>query len=121
MKKLKESDIQRSIIDYLERKGFLVHKVNNVGIYVKKRDCYIPPKEKGVSDLLFWKAAKTLSPGKYQDHAVVMEPARYGAIEVKLKPKEPTPEQLAWGEQMKHAGGVFIVAYSVDDVVEVMG
>ncbi len=118
MKPLKETDIQKSIIDYLELKGYLVVKVNNGGIYVKKTGRYIPPKAKGVSDLLFWRC-------RLRNDGRRTMPTRefpiYGSIEVKRKPNKPTTEQLEWGEQMKHAGGVFIVAYSLDDVMEAMG
>lgn len=38
------------------------------------------------------------------------------AIEVKGPKGKPTPEQLKWGEMLEKRGGIWILAYSTDDV-----
>lgn len=38
-------------------------------------------------------------------------------IEVKRKGKKRTPEQIAWGDEMRLAGALYIVAYSLDDAL----
>ncbi len=115
---MKEKDLQKHIVEYLRLKGYLVVKFPSVGIWKKETGSYIPQPQIGISDLLFWKS---------EPSGVVLLPLgrgtvrRYGAIEVKIKPRKPTQAQLDFGEQMKRAGGVFIVAYSLEDVVEAVG
>lgn len=99
---MKESVIQKSIIDYLKLKGYLVVKFPSVGIYKKATDSYIPQPMRGVSDILFWGGG------------------RFGSIEVKAKKNKPTQAQLEFGVRMRSAGGMFMVAYSIDDVMEVL-
>lgn len=41
-------------------------------------------------------------------------------IEVKAGRNKPTPAQLAWHEAERAAGGVVVVAYSVEDVLRVL-
>jgi hypothetical protein len=50
----KESDIQRSMIDLLKYKRFVVFKHRNVGIWKRETERYIPLSsgEKGISDIL---------------------------------------------------------------------
>jgi len=42
--------------------------------------------------------------------------ARFIGIEVKMKPRKATKEQLQWGKMIEERGGIWILAYSVDDV-----
>ena len=99
-KKVTENQLQKQIIDYLRLKEYLAVKFPSVGIYNKKTGSYIPMPQRGVSDILFW------------GHSI------FGAIECKMKPKKPTPEQLQFLEDMKYRDGMAIVAYSLDDVIE---
>lgn len=84
-------------MDYLELIGALVVKVNNVGI-MKSNGSFIPPRQKGVSDL------------------IICYKGRFIAIEVKIPGNKPTPFQLAFIEQVKSAGGIGEVMYSFDEL-----
>ena len=96
-----ESEIQHAIIQYLELRKFIVVKVNNTGVYVKARDTYIPPRQKGIPDLL------CMAPG-----------GRYLAVEVKRPGQHPSDDQRAFLERVEAKGGLALVAYSLDDVIK---
>lgn len=42
--------------------------------------------------------------------------ARFIGIEVKVKPRKATEEQIKWGQMVESRGGIWILAYSTDDV-----
>lgn len=42
--------------------------------------------------------------------------ARFLGIEVKAPGKKPTPEQVSWGGMVESRGGIWILAYSEEDV-----
>lgn len=102
MKKIKlakEKDIQKSIIDYLEYSGHLVVKINNVGIR-KENGSFIPPRQRGISDLLVCKKG-----------------GQFVAIEVKVPGNEPTLYQKTFLADVKKRGGRAFVAYSLNDII----
>lgn|SRR3990167_6686505 len=101
--KLKESNIQKTIIDYLRLKKYLVFKHRNVGIFRKDTGHYIPlpSGELGISDII------ACSPQGV-----------FTAIEVKVKGNKPTENQLNFIAEVKKRNGVGMVAYSLDDVME---
>lgn len=94
----RESDIQHGIIEYLELIGALVVKVNNTGI-MKANGSYIPPREKGIADILCC----------YR--------GRFYAIEVKRPGGKVTPYQEAFLVSVRKAGGIPLVAYSLQEVI----
>jgi len=97
---MKEKDIQRQIIDYLELKGWLVIKINNVGIR-KENGSYIPPREKGISDL------------------ICCDPyGRFIAIEVKKPGNTLSDYQAIFLDRVRSVKGRAIIAYSLDDVIK---
>ena len=100
---MNESEIQKQITDFLKLKGWIVFKHRNVGIYKQSTRKYIPLAfgEKGISDII------GCSPE-----------GRFGAIEVKKKGGKPSPEQLEFLERVRQKGGIGILAYSLDDVME---
>jgi len=98
-----EKDIQKAIIDYLQYLGAVVVKVNNVGIYKKDTNSYIPTRQLGVSDLL------------------VCYKGKFIAIEVKRKGGKLTLHQEGFLEDVKGGGGIAFVAYSLDDAISTMG
>jgi penicillin-binding protein-related factor A (putative recombinase) len=100
---VKESDIQKSILDYLKLKKYLVFKHRNVGIFKQDTGRYIPlaAGEKGISDIL-----GCTHQGKFL------------AIEVKMPKKKPSPEQLEFLDKVNLRGGIGFVAYSLDDVIK---
>ena len=99
MKKLLEKDIQRQIIQYLELKKYLVIKINNVGI-MKPNGSFIPPRQKGVSDLICCKNG------------------RFIAIEVKSDSGILSAYQKAFLDEVERRGGYSIVLRSLNDAIK---
>ncbi len=99
---MKEQDIQKAISDYLEYNGFLVIKINNVGIFNQGTGSYIPPRQKGVSDLIACKNGI------------------FYAFEVKNEKGKLTDHQKVFLERVKSVGGVAEVVRSVDDVIKLL-
>lgn len=98
--KIKESVIQKQIIDYLTIKKYKVIKFNNVGIYKQSTGTYIPSRQAGVSDLL-----------------VCSPTGQFIAIEVKSGYNKPTENQLEFIEEIKSHNGIGFVAWTLDDVI----
>lgn len=100
---VKESEIQKAILDYLHLKRILAFKHRNVGIYKKSTDRYIPLSygEKGISDII----------GCLPD-------GRFLAIEVKKPGGKPSPEQVAFLERVNVNGGLGILAYGLEEVIQ---
>jgi penicillin-binding protein-related factor A (putative recombinase) len=95
---MKESAIQKQIIDYLRLKKYLVVKHNNTGI-MKPNGSYITVGQKGVADLICCKDG------------------RFIAIEVKSDSGILSEAQVAFLDEVEERGGVAFVAYSLDDVI----
>ncbi len=101
---MKESDVQKQILDYLKLKRVLCFKHRNVGIFKKATNQYIPLAfgERGISDIL----------GCLPD-------GRFLAIEVKNgKDGKPTEDQLEFLKQVMKRGGIGFIARSLDDVIQ---
>lgn len=99
---MKESDIQKSILDYLKLKKHLVFKHRNVGIFKQDTGKYIPlaAGEKGISDIIGCTTQ-----------------GRFLAIEVKMPGKKPTQDQLLFLANVQTHNGIGLVAWSLDDVI----
>lgn len=104
MIKLKESDVQKLILQYLHlRKIYCwVNKTtgtwdNNLKIYRKGTTF------KGVSDILG-----------------ILPDGRFLAIEVKVKYNKPSPEQIEFIDNINRNKGVAFVAYSLDEVINTL-
>lgn len=102
MRDTSEQNIQKSIIDYLKLKKFIVFKHRNVGIYKKDTGSYIalPAGELGISDII------ACSPG-----------GRFTAVEVKRPGCKPSPHQRDFLARVAASGGIAILAHSLDDVL----
>jgi len=96
-----EQDIQKAISDYLEYSGFLVVKINNVGI-MKLNGQYIPPRQKGISDLICCKGGK------------------FYAFEVKTSKGKISDHQQEFLDSVSRVGGIGIVVRSIDDVEKII-
>lgn len=96
--RIKETDIQRAIIQYLRYKGYFVWKQNNVGIK-KANGSYIPTTMRGISDILG-----------------ISKDGKFIAIEVKMGKNKPTEYQEMFLEEIKSRKGIAIVAYDLLDV-----
>ena len=102
MRNPKESEIQKTILDWLRWNKFFAWKNNTAGIFKKATNTYIPSHNVGAPDIFAIKA------GKF-----------YG-IEVKRPKNEPTTNQLEWGRQLEAAGGKYIVATSLDNLINML-
>ena len=98
--KIKESQIQKIIIDYLQLRGHVVVKINNVGIARPDGKGYIPVRQKGISDLIVCEN----------------DTGKFHALEVKREKGKPTEYQLAFLRQVRQADGKAEIVYSLDDV-----
>ena len=101
-----ENRIKRDICDFLKASGGMIFVHDSVGIFDPVRRCYRanqdPFRRRGVSDLLgIWKA-------------------RFIAIEVKVPKKYPSKDQKSFLQDVANAGGIAIVARSVEDVRKVL-
>ena len=99
---MKESEIQKSILDLLRLKRCLVFKHRNVGIFKQSTGTYIPLAfgEKGISDII------GCTPS-----------GRFLAIEVKKPGGRVSPEQQEFINNVNRLGGIAILAFSLDDVI----
>ena len=84
-----EQDIQKSIIDFLEKNGFLAIKHNNMGIYARA----------GVPDIL-----------------ACSNKGKFIGIEVKRPGEKPKPIQQAFLDAINNLNGVAFSAVSVEEV-----
>ena len=103
MREAKESEIQKSIIDLLKSKRFVVFKHRSVGIWKRETESYIPLSagEKGISDII------ACSPKGI-----------FWAIEVKKPGGRVSADQIAFLNRVRANNGIGILAYSIDDVIE---
>lgn len=96
---VKESQIQRAILDYLTLMRIFHWKQNTVGIK-KPNGQWIPSTAKGVSDIL-----------------AVWPTGMFVAIEVKVPGGKPTPDQEEFLRMVNANHGLGFVATGVDDVI----
>ena len=93
--KMKESEIQKAVIDYLRLKGWFVWKNNQAGIYKKETGSYIPLQVKGVADLTAIKDGKVVF------------------IEVKTGKGKLSDHQEAFRKAIVKAGGFYVISRGV--------
>lgn len=95
---MKESDVQKAILDYLRYRGIFCFKNNTVGIYKRDTGAYIPSQSKGSPDI------------------ICVVDGKFIGIEVKGPSGRQSPDQIEFQERLERAGGRYIVARSIDDV-----
>ena len=98
---MKESILQKSIIDYLALKGYIAFKVP-AGL-IKTGERFVRLGTAGTADII------ACSPA-----------GRFIAIECKLKGNKPTPLQLDFLDRIHQKNGIAIVAFSIDDVIKML-
>ena len=86
-----EQDIQKDILDFLEKNGILAIKHNNIGIYARA----------GVPDII-----------------CCSNQGKFIGIEVKRPGEKPKPIQYAFLEAINKLNGVAFYATSVEEVKE---
>lgn len=103
MKKPKEGDLVKAAIEYLRMKGVLCWRNQSGSVVSQASGCRVRMSAPGVSDIIG-----------------VLKDGRVLAVECKMKGREPTYEQLEFLASVKSRGGVAIVAYSVEEIMEVV-
>lgn len=88
-KQSEEQKIQKKILDFLYKKGFLAVKFNNIGIYA--------------------------TPG-FPDIVGCTNKGIFLAIEVKVPGEKPKPHQQAYLDAINKINGIAFYAVSVDEV-----
>lgn len=101
--KIKEKDLQRAILDWLRLKRIFAFKINNVGIK-KPNGSYIPSQLRGISDIV----------------GILPHTGRFLAIEVKGSGGVVSPHQEQFIANINKWGGVGIIAYKLEDIIEVL-
>lgn len=112
----RERDVQRAILEALKvLPGVVAWKTGGGLLPVNGRRVRMG--HTGVSDLIGWRTV-TGNAGwpKYEPLRV----AQLIAIEVKAKGKKPSDAQRAFLDAVQAAGGIAVVAYSVDDVLQAL-
>ena len=104
IKKKKESEILRSICDYLQIKGYYYWRQNSTGIYDTKRKCFrSTPKgfKKGIADIFVLSGHYTI------------------ALEIKSETGKMSPYQKDFEHHwLKSDFRYYHIVRSVDDVIE---
>lgn len=99
-----EGAVVRAILDYLAIKQIVAWRNNTTGMYDEKRKAYRTNSGRnGISDIL------GILPG-----------GRFLAVECKAGRGMLSPEQVEFQRDIIRAGGLHIVAYRVEDVIEVL-
>jgi hypothetical protein len=97
---MKEKDIQRSILDFLEASGIFHWRICLAAVPIAGGKFYRTNPMKGHPDI-----------------AGILKGGRYFTIEVKRPTRAKWyPEQLQWKDKLTGAGVVYITATSVEDV-----
>ena len=100
-----ESALVKVILDYLKHSGIFAWRCNS-GMLRGAGGGPVRFGAPGMSDIL----------GIVNDYS-----GKLLAIECKIKPNKPTPQQREFLETVLAFGGVAFVAYSLDDVIEHLG
>ncbi len=109
--KVSESDIQRTILDYLTVKKIFHYRNNSgamLGSYTSKRS--------GKKKNWFMRFGALGSPD-----IVCVIGGQYIGIEVKGPEGKQSEHQKEFQENLKKAGGRYILARSLEDVIDVLG
>ena len=97
---VKEKEIQKQILDWLRLTKRFCWKNNTVGIYIQKTGHYIPNQSAGAPDIFVVICGQLIG------------------IEVKSAIGKQSPDQVRWQGNLEAAGGIYVLARSLDDVME---
>ncbi len=98
--KVKESQIQKAILEYLQLRRIYCWKNHSTGIFNAKGGGFIPTGKPGISDILG-----------------ILKGGRFLAIEVKKPGGKLSDYQVEFIDDINERGGLAFVAYSIDDVI----
>ena len=94
--------IQKSILQFLAANRIFVFRVNTMGVY--------DPMFKG------YRRHSAFSIRGVADILGIMPGGRFLAVEVKAAKGRQSPDQKHFEELVKRAGGIYVLARSIDDV-----
>ena len=97
-----ERDLQNSIIELLNKKGHFVWKTVNRGFQLPS-GAWMHSSSIGVPDIL----------------GVQKNSGKLIGVEVKMPGRKPTPEQQEFLNRIASLGGIGLVAYSIDDIMDI--
>jgi hypothetical protein len=99
--KVSEHDVQTQILNWLKQVGIYHYRQNTGG--AKLKGFFVKFGKKGAPDI------------------VAVHNGRYIGIEVKAKGGVQSPEQKSFQLDITKADGLYILAYSLEDVTKVLG
>lgn len=112
-----EAEVQRAILDYLRTvPGVYAFRCNSRVVRMPGQGGHerlVRFGVKGLPDILGWQSLGGPLVQPFGEWRL----ARFLAIEVKRPGEPPSPAQLAFLELLRRAGGIAVVASSVEDVV----
>jgi len=97
-----ESEIQKSIIDYLKIKKHFFMKINTVGIYKKATGSYIPSQSVGAPDILVF------TDGGYTV-----------CLEIKTKTGKLSEYQKLWKQKAEDVGMEYYIIHNLNELQEI--
>lgn len=119
----REREIQRAVLDFLRTIPGIVAWKTGGGLLPLADGRRVRMGHRGVSDIVGWiewcVARAAAAPGC--SGSKLHHVARFLAIEVKQPGKHPTDEQAAFLDAVRAAGGIAVVATSVEDVASALG
>lgn len=127
MKKPREQDTVKAIVDYLQMRGCLAWRMNTGAFKAEHagKTRFHRFGVRGMSDIIGiapWKAwrcdDKRCIKELGGEHPHFTTEGRFLAIEVKSATGKPTPEQVAFLSAVVKAGGIAFIARTLDDVRE---
>ncbi len=123
-----EAEIQRQILQWLKLKGYFFFRVNTGGLRRNGKWCPSPTITKGTADIIAIKPSYRIKFAKptTEYEAPNAEPPKatlFGqlvAVEVKRLGGKQSEDQKQFQEAVEKAGGIYCLAFSVNDVRAVM-
>ena len=103
---MKESDIQNTICDYLELKGYMFWRQNT-----------IPPTFQKNGQMMFRRMPKHSRNG-IPDIIMIVQ-GRFVGLEVKMPKGKQSASQVEFENDCKAAGGYYYVVRSLEDVINI--
>ena len=101
--KMRETSLVSACIQYLTLRGCFVYRQNQGGVKVTR---------KGRERLIRFAIVDGIS------DIIGMTPSgRYLAVECKVRPNKPTPEQSDFMARVRKSGGAALLIYSLDELI----
>ena len=113
--KRREADVLKACMEYLSARGVFHWRTNNIPAYSVKRKCYLSFHGiKGVADII-----GILPPFRPSQFTEIRRGVMV-AIETKRIGNKQSEDQIKFQERVELLGGVYVLAFGVDDVRRVL-